>query len=436
MTENESVVVIKVVGVGGAGNNAVNRMVEAEISGVEFISANTDKPALIKSNADKKIQLGIKLTGGQGAGADPEVGRKAAEENRNDIAKELEDADMIFIACGMGGGTGTGAAPVVADIAREAGKLTIAVVTTPFSFEGSKRMQQAVAGIEELHDKVDALFIIPNERLKEVTDQKITFLNAFKIADDVLYQAVLNISSIVRNTEAINLDFADICRIMKSSGLAHMGTAVATGKEKAATAAVAAMSSALMQTSIDGAKGIIINVIGGVDLTLEEIELAANMISERAHPDANIIFGAGFDESLEDSIKITVIATHFSEEQQNAFCVTQKPTLPAQPQRAVRPVQDAAPVRREETSPSGTGEQTSMSDWLGKAKRDEAQPGRVVTETANTAPVSAAPRASAPERDQRAAQIKSALEPKAMQNNDADDESEYDKILKMFNLGR
>ncbi|MDR1821203.1 MAG: cell division protein FtsZ [Oscillospiraceae bacterium] len=433
MTENESVVVIKVVGVGGAGNNAVNRMVEAEISGVEFISANTDKPALLKSKADKRIQLGIKLTGGQGAGADPEVGRKAAEENRNDIAKELEDADMIFIACGMGGGTGTGAAPVVADIAREAGKLTIAVVTTPFSFEGAKRMQQAQDGIDELRDKVDALFIIPNERLKEVTDQKITFLNAFKIADDVLYQAVLNISSIVRNTEAINLDFADICRIMKGSGLAHMGTAVATGKEKAANAAVAAMSSALMQTSIDGAQGIIINVIGGVDLTLEEIELAASMISERAHPDANIIFGAGFDESLEDSIKITVIATHFSEEQQKAL---QAPKKSVQ-QPAQRPVQSAAPARREESASAGTGEQTSMSDWLGKAKREDPQPGRVVTETASTAPVSSAPRAAVPEREQsRQAPQKPVLDPRPLQNNDADEESEYDKILKMFNLGR
>lgn len=309
----DNVVVIKVAGVGGAGNNVVNRMVEAGTQGVEFIAINTDKPALGKSNADQKIQIGEKLTHGQGAGSNPEVGKKAAEESRNNLAKALENADMVFIACGMGGGTGTGASPVVADIAREAGILTVAVVTKPFSFEGKRRMQQAEEGIKTLLGKVDSLLIIPNDRLKFATDQKLTFANAFAIADDVLLQAVVSISALIKDTGFINLDFADVTAIMKDAGIAHMGVGHAAGKNKAEDAVRQAISSPLMESSINGAKGVLINVTGSMDIGLEEVETAATMVTEAAHPDAIIIFGAMFDENMDDEMRVTVIATRFDE---------------------------------------------------------------------------------------------------------------------------
>ena len=309
----DNVVVIKVVGVGGAGNNVVNRMVSEGTSGVEFIAVNTDKPALAISKADQKIQIGEKLTHGQGAGSDPEVGKKAAEESRNNIAKALENADMVFIAGGMGGGTGTGASPVVADIARESGILTVGVVTKPFSFEGKRRMQQAEAGIQNLLGKVDSLLIIPNDRLKHATDQKLTFANAFQIADDVLLQAVTSISELIKNTGFINLDFADVTSIMKDAGYAHMGVGHAAGKGKAEDAARAAVSSPLMETSINGAKGVLVNITGSLDIGLEDIESAASLVQEAAHPDANIIFGATFDETMDDEIRVTVIATRFDD---------------------------------------------------------------------------------------------------------------------------
>ena len=307
----ENVVTIKVVGVGGAGNNVVNRMVGSGTKGVEFIAINTDKQALSISSADQKIQIGEKLTMGQGAGSDPEVGKRSAEENRNNIAKSFEDADMVFITAGMGGGTGTGAAPIIADIAREAGILTVGVVTKPFSFEGKRRMQQAQRGIDELLGKVDSLLIIPNDRLKYATDQKVTFANAFEIADDVLHQAVSSISDLIKNTGFINLDFADVTTIMKDAGYAHMGVGRAAGKGKAEDAAKAAIASPLMETSINGAKGVLINITGSADMGLEEVEAAANLVQEAAHPDANIIFGATFDDSLEDEIRVIVIATGF-----------------------------------------------------------------------------------------------------------------------------
>ena len=312
-TGPESVVTIKVIGVGGGGSNVVNRMVRSGVQGVDFIAVNTDKQALATSSATYKIQIGEKLTGGQGAGSNPDVGRKSAEESRGQIAKALEDADMVFITAGMGGGTGTGAAPIVADIAKEAGLLTVGVVTKPFSFEGRRRMQQAEAGIAELRGKVDSLVIIPNERLKFATDQKITFQNAFEIADDVLRQAVQSISDLIKNTGFINLDFADVTAVMKDAGMAHMGVGRAAGKNKAEEAAKMAISSPLLETSINGAHGVLVNVTGSMDIGLEEVETAANLVQQAAHPDALIIFGAAFDEELEDEIRVTVISTGFEE---------------------------------------------------------------------------------------------------------------------------
>ena len=309
----ENVVNIKVVGVGGGGNNVVNRMVRSGAQGVDFIAVNTDKQALNASSANYKLQIGEKLTGGKGAGSNPEIGRKAAEESRNQISKALEETDMVFVTAGMGGGTGTGAAPVVAEIARELGVLTVGVVTKPFGFEGRRRAQQAEAGIEELKDKVDSLVIIPNERLKFATDQKITFANAFEIADDVLRQAVQSISDLIRDTGFINLDFADVTAIMKDAGMAHMGVGRAAGKGKAEEAARMAISSPLLETSIDGARGVLINITGSTDIGLEEVEQAATLVQQAVHPDALTIFGATFDESLDDEIRVTVIATGFSD---------------------------------------------------------------------------------------------------------------------------
>ena len=309
----DNVVTLKVVGIGGAGNNVVNRMVKSGTQGVEFVAINTDKQALSVSNADQKIQIGEKMTHGQGAGSDPEIGKRSAEESRNDIAAALENADMVFITAGMGGGTGTGAAPVVADLAREAGILTVGVVTKPFKFEGKRRMDQANDGIKELLGKVDSLLIIPNDRLKFATDQKITLANAFEIADDVLHQAVTSISDLIKNTGFINLDFADVTTIMKNAGYAHMGVGHAAGKGKAEEAARMAVASPLMQTSINGARGVLINITGSEDMGLDDIESAASLVQEAAHPEANIIFGASFDPSMEDEIRVTVIATGFDE---------------------------------------------------------------------------------------------------------------------------
>ena len=312
-TGPDNVVNIKVVGVGGAGNNVVNRMVDSNTQGVEFIAINTDKQVLAVSKADQKLQIGEKLTHGQGAGSDPEVGKKSAEENRNNIVKAFEDTDMVFITAGMGGGTGTGAAPVVADIAKESGILTVGVVTKPFSFEGKRRMVQAEEGIKELLGRVDSLLVIPNDRLKYATDQKITMFNAFEIADEVLHQAVTSISDLIKNTGFINLDFADVSTIMKNAGYAHMGVGRASGKSKAEEAARAAVSSPLMETSIDGARGVLVSIIGSMDMGLDEVEIAAGLVQEAAHPDANIIFGASFDDTLDDEIRVIVIATGYDD---------------------------------------------------------------------------------------------------------------------------
>ena len=306
----DNVVNIKVIGVGGGGN-AVNRMVENGVQGVEFVSINTDMQALNYSQATTKIQIGEKLTKGQGAGANPEIGRKAAEESKDQIAAALANTNMVFITAGMGGGTGTGAAPVVAQIARELGILTVGVVTRPFAFEGKKRLEQALSGIEELNKNVDSLVIIPNERLKYVSEQKITFKNAFEIADGVLRQAVKNISELITVPGFINLDFADVTSVMKDAGFAHIGTGSAAGKDKAAEAAREAISSPLLETSIDMAHGVIVSVIGSDDIGLDEVETAATMVQQAAHPDAHIIFGAFIDENMDDEIRVVVIATGF-----------------------------------------------------------------------------------------------------------------------------
>lgn len=307
----DNVVNIKVIGIGGGGNNAVNRMIFGGMQGVEFIAINTDKQALNYSQASTKIQIGEKLTKGQGAGSNPVVGQKAAEESKEEIQAALEGAHMVFITAGMGGGTGTGAAPVVAEIAHNMGALTVGVVTRPFAFEGKKRIDQALQGIEAMRENVDSLVIIPNERLKLVSEQKITFKNAFDIADGVLRQAVANISDLITVPGFINLDFADISSIMKDAGFAHIGTGKAAGKEKAVEAAKMAISSPLLETSIENAKGIILSIVGSDDIGLDEVDAAASMVQQAAHPEAHIIFGASIDEELDDEMRVVVIATGF-----------------------------------------------------------------------------------------------------------------------------
>ena len=316
----EKVVNIKVIGVGGAGNNVVNRMIDSKVDGVEFVVVNTDRQDLNKSRCANKLQIGEKLTCGMGAGSKPEIGKKSAEESRAAIAKLLEGTDMVFITAGMGGGTGTGAAPIIADLAHEAGILTVGVVTKPFRFEGANRMKQAEAGIAALTEKVDSLIVIPNDRLKYVTDQKITFANAFGIADDVLKQAVSSISELVGYSERviINLDFADVSAVMKNAGHAHMGVGTAAGKEKAEQAAMMAVSSPLLETSINGATGVLINITGSSELGLDEVEIAANIVMEAANPEANIIFGATSSNEFEDEMRVTVIATGFEQRVESA----------------------------------------------------------------------------------------------------------------------
>ena len=310
-TGPENVVSIKVVGVGGGGNNVVNRMVRSGVKGVDFIAVNTDKQALNTSSAGYKLQIGEKLTHGQGAGANPEVGQKAAEESRTQLSKALEDTDMVFITAGMGGGTGTGAAPVVAEVAHDLGILTVGIVTKPFSFEGKRKMGLAEQGIANLLMHVDSLIVIPNERLKMISQEKITLMNAFQAADNVLRQGVESISALINVPAFINLDFADVRSIMKDAGYAHMGVGSAKGAGKAENAAKAAISSPLLETSIAGAHGVIINITSSPDIGLEDVETAAGLITQSAHPDANIIWGTAFDENLSDEMRVTVVATGF-----------------------------------------------------------------------------------------------------------------------------
>lgn len=334
---------IKVIGVGGGGNNAVTTMIEGGLTGVEFVVANTDRQALEAHKAQNKIQLGKELTRGLGAGANPEVGKRAAIESYNDIVESLEGADMVFVTAGMGGGTGTGGAPIVAKIAKELGALTIGVVTKPFSFEGKKRMRHAFGGLNELRESVDTLIVIPNQKLLSISHEKTSLLDMFRKADEVLLQAVKGISDLINIRGLINLDFADIRTVMSTQGMAIMGTGAATGENRAVEAATAAISSPLLENiSIDGATGIIINVTGGRDLSLHEVNEASTLITEAAHEEAEIIFGAVIDESLGDEVRVTVIATGFGVDQVK-LGVPQHYSYQAQPQHPVYMTQAQQP---------------------------------------------------------------------------------------------
>jgi cell division protein FtsZ len=308
---------IKVIGVGGGGTNAVNRMVDSGIRGVEFVAVNTDRQALLLSKAASKIQIGEKITRGLGAGANPDIGAQAAEESKNEITEALRGADMVFVTAGMGGGTGTGAAPIVAACAKEMGILTIGVVTKPFTFEGKKRLSQADRGIESLKSKVDTLVVIPNDKLLQVIDRKTSIVEAFKMADDVLRQGVQGISDLIAVPGLVNLDFADVKTIMLNTGMAHMGIGRASGESRAEEAAKQAVQSPMLETSIEGARGVIINITGGNNLGLHEVNTAAELVQRSVDPEANIIFGAVIDETLEEDIVITVIATGFEDEEKN-----------------------------------------------------------------------------------------------------------------------
>ncbi|MBQ7317202.1 MAG: cell division protein FtsZ [Clostridia bacterium] len=361
----ESGVNIKVIGVGGGGNNAVNRMIASNIKGVEFVAINTDRQALNRSNASIRLVIGEKLTNGFGAGANPQIGARAAEESVEEIKGILQGTDMVFITAGMGGGTGTGAAPVVARIAREMGILTIGIVTKPFEFEQKRRMDQAVAGIAELSQYVDSLVVIPNDRLKQVSDTRITLMNAFEVADSVLSRGTKSISDLISVDAFINLDFADVSSIMKDAGYAHMGVGVATGKDKAEEAARAAISSPLLESSISGANGLLISITVSPDVGLEDVTVASSMIAGEADPGANVIWGVNFDTELEDEMRITIIATGFNKKSNDPAGnvapveapvekpverVVRKAPAPVKPARpAEAPVQKAEPVKAKRT---------------------------------------------------------------------------------------
>ena len=330
---------IKVIGVGGGGNHAVNRMISSNIKGVEFVAINTDIQVLNKSDAGVKLAIGQKLTNGRGAGAKPEIGAQAAEESTEDIKRILKDADMVFVTAGMGGGTGTGAAPVVARLAREEGVLTVGIVTKPFAFEGTRRMDQALKGIAELAQYVDSLIVIPNERLGQMPDMpRITAKNAFSMADDVLAQGTRSISDLINVSGFINLDFADVSSVMKNAGCAHMGVGYGEGKDKAEEAARAAIYSPLMESSISGARGILINVVACSDISLDDVTAASNLIAQEAAPDANVIWGLSYDDEMEDAMRITIIATGFDKN-------------PPKPVKPVKPAETAAEVVEEKKAP-------------------------------------------------------------------------------------
>jgi cell division protein FtsZ len=342
----ESFAQIKVVGVGGGGGNAVNRMISEGLGGVEFITVNTDNQALMLSKSKTRVRIGDKLTRGLGAGGNPEVGRKAAEESADELYEVLRGADMIFIASGMGGGTGTGAAPVVAQIAKELGALTIGVVTRPFTFEGARRQQSAESGIEALKSQVDTLIVIPNDRLLQIASKNATLQQAFSLADDVLRQGIQGISELITVPALINLDFADVRTIMSEGGAALMAVGRASGDERASKAAEAAISSALLDVTIDGARGILFNITGGPDLSLFEVNGAAAIIKESAHPEVNMIFGAQIDESMGDEVRVTVIATGF--EQSRAARKVEQPAFRPRPQVQQNAAPAPAQPRREE----------------------------------------------------------------------------------------
>ncbi len=371
-TNYESGVNIKVVGVGGGGNNALNRMVNTGVRGVEFIAINTDTQALMKSSAARQIAIGERCAKGKGAGSNPELGAAAAEESSEEIKQALEGADMVFIAAGMGGGTGTGAAPVVARLAQEMGILTVGIVTKPFNFERKKRMDQAEAGIENLKQYVDSLIIIPNERLKEL-EEKITLMNAFQFADDVLSHGVQSITELINVPEYINLDFADVTAIMKDAGYAHMGMGEGSGKGMAEEAARSAIHSPLLETTISGAKGVLISVTVSPDIALDEIETASSLISDEAAEDATVIWGAAFDPTLEDTMKITIIATGFENKNEvdSAFNKKAESALrpvaygkktPAAVKPEVKVVEQQKPVQKKPVEPVVEEEEDEKDD--------------------------------------------------------------------------
>ncbi len=419
--EIDSVVQIKVVGVGGGGGNAIDRMIDY-VSGVEFISINTDQQALNRSKATMKMQIGEKITHGKGAGSKPEIGQKAAEESREQIAEVLKDTDMVFITAGMGGGTGTGAAPVVAEVAKELGILTVGIVTTPFLFEGKRRMEQAESGIANLKQHVDSLIVIPNERLKHISEEKITLQNAFFAADDVLRQGVQSITDLIVIPGLVNLDFADVTSVMKDAGYALMGVGVASGKDKAKIAAQNAISSPLLGTSIQGAKGLIVNIKASPDIGLDEIQEASTMISEQADENAIIIWGAALDEAMEDAISVIVIATGFPTTDSYSP-MAKKDDKKAAPS----PFQYGAPVRQEPNRFGGVSRpqpkpQPQQNSYNPFAPTPAAAPQPRQEE----APVFPNANTTVPQQNSRPA-------PKPQSSSSGDSDESYMDIISLFN---
>lgn len=395
--EHEQSTVIKVIGVGGGGGNAVNRMVLSGMKGVEFISMNTDYQALATSHATYKLNIGARLTKGKGAGGQADVGQRSAEESRDEITALLKGADMVFVTAGMGGGTGTGAAPVVAEIARDMDILTVGVVTKPFKFEGKRRMEHAEMGITALREHVDALLIIPNERLQQISNEKITLANAFAAADEVLRQGVQSISDLICTTGIINLDFADVTSVMKNAGNAHMGVGRASGKEKARVAAEMAINSPLLETSINGAMGVIANIVASPDIALDEVYTASELISDAAHPDVNLIWGVAYDENLNDEILVTVIATGF--ERADEFGVS-----------------------------------NYIKDIAGYKPKDNAPVRVPAAQTAQPAPAPVA--AARPAAPQPQAALPQAQQPDSLAEEDPPEEDPYEVIMRMFGRGK
>jgi cell division protein FtsZ len=374
---------IKVLGVGGGGGNALNSMMAAKIKGVEFVAVNTDAQALLTNQAETKLQIGQNLTKGLGSGADPEVGKQAAEESREEIKEFLFDTDMVFVTSGMGGGTGSGASTVVAEVAKEAGALTVAVVTKPFAFEGSRRMRVAEEAIEELRTHVDTLIVIPNQRLLDVVDKKMSLLDAFKVADSILTQGVQGIADLITTPGLINVDFADVRTIMTDAGSALMGIGQGVGENRAATAARMAISSPLLEVSIDGARGILFNIIGGPDMTMNEINEASNIISQAADPDANIIFGATIDEKMTDQIKISVIGTGFDGDRfggRSTDYSYQPPAYQAHPMPSSTPVSSTTTAPQDDTTTTQMpAEKTAFEEPETEVEEKSSLPDKPIT---------------------------------------------------------
>ncbi|EAC5364435.1 cell division protein FtsZ [Listeria monocytogenes] len=384
-TSSESLATIKVIGVGGGGNNAVNRMIEHGVQGVEFISVNTDAQALNLAKAETKLQIGTKLTRGLGAGAVPEIGKKAAEESREQIEEALKGSDMVFVTAGMGGGTGTGAAPVIAQIAKEMGALTVGVVTRPFGFEGPKRTKQALTGTEAMKEAVDTLIVIPNDRLLQIVDKNTPMLEAFREADNVLRQGVQGISDLIAVPGLINLDFADVKTIMTNRGSALMGIGIATGENRAAEAAKKAISSPLLETSVDGAKGVLMNITGGSNLSLYEVQEAAEIVSSASDEDVNMIFGSVINDELKDELIVTVIATGFDEEKQaqqqaqanrrpNQSIQVNRPNYAVQDEQQndyaqIAPQQANAPVHEQQAEPQQNSSDVDVPAFIRNRNR-------------------------------------------------------------------